>query len=190
MTPFVTQVTNLLSLATIAGDIIVLLLFVIILTPLGERGWGKRFDAFFGRHAMLLSLIVAAGGVAGSLFYSEYAHFAPCELCWIQRGLLYTQAVVLFLVLFARKKEHVRKFSAMAQKACLVLSGIGFPVAAYHMYLQFGGGELVPCSAIGPSCQYVYFITYGYVTIPTMSLTAFALILAFMLLRKPDTATE
>jgi general stress protein CsbA len=58
------------------------------------------------------------------------------------------------------------------------------------MYLQFGGGELVPCSAIGPSCQYVYFITYGYITIPTMSLTAFALILAFMLLRKPNAATE
>jgi disulfide bond formation protein DsbB len=190
MTPLVSEVTNLLSLGTIALDILALVLFLVILTPASEHGWGKRFDAFFGRHALLLSFLIAAGGVAGSLFYSEYAHFAPCELCWIQRGLLYTQAIILFLALFARKEEHVRRFGSMVQKACLVLSGIGFPVAAYHMYLQFGGGALVPCSAVGPSCQYVYFITYGYVTIPTMSLTAFALILAFMLLRKPGSATE
>jgi len=82
----------------------------------------------------------------------------------------------------------VRKFHAWTQKACLILSGIGFPIAAYHMYLQLGGGAIVPCSAIGPSCSYVYFLQYGYVTIPTMSLTAFALILAFMLLRRPNTA--
>jgi hypothetical protein len=94
----------------------------------------------------------------------------------------------LFLALFARKEEHVRKFHAWTQKACLILSGIGFPIAAYHMYLQLGGGAIVPCSAIGPSCSYVYFLQYGYVTIPTMSLTAFALILAFMLLRRPNTA--
>lgn len=185
MTPFVASITNLLSLGTIACDALVVLLFIIILTPLSEHGWGKKIDDFAGRRAMVLSFIVALGGVAGSLFYSEFAHFAPCELCWIQRGLLYTQAVILFLVLFAQKEEHVRKFQNLTQKVCLALSTIGFPIAAYHMYLQFGGGALVPCSAVGPSCSYVYFITYGYVTIPTMSLTAFALILCFMLLHRP-----
>lgn len=185
MTPAVTFVTNLLSLGTIAGDIIVIFLFAIILTPLSERGWGKKIDDFVGKRAMMLSFLVALGGVAGSLFYSEFAHFAPCELCWIQRGLLYTQAVILFLALFVRNAERVRKFQNFTQKACLALSAIGFPIAAYHMYLQFGGGAIVPCSAIGPSCQYVYFLTYGYITIPTMSLTAFALILCFMLLHRP-----
>lgn len=185
MTPLVSFVTNILSLGTIAGDVLVVSLFVVILSPLSERGWGKKIDDFIGKRAMVLSFLVAAGGVAGSLFYSEFAHFAPCELCWIQRGLLYTQAILLFLVLFAKKEEHVRKFQNLVQKACLALSAIGFPVAAYHMYLQFGGGALVPCSAIGPSCSYVYFVTYGYITIPTMSLTAFALILCFMLLHRP-----
>ncbi len=185
MTPFVASVTNLLSLGTIAADIVAVGLFIIILTPLSERGWGKKIDDVVGRHAMALSFLVALSGVVGSLFYSEFAHFAPCELCWIQRGLLYTQAVILFLVLFAKKEERVRKFQNLVQKACLALSAIGFPVAAYHMYLQFGGGALVPCSAVGPTCSYVYFITYGYITIPTMSLTAFALILCFMLLYRP-----
>ena len=190
MTPFVQTVTNFFSLGTIASDVLILFLFVIILTPLSEKGWGKKFDAFFGKHAMVLSFLVALGAVAGSLFYSEYAHFAPCELCWIQRGLLYTQAVILFLALFARKEEHVRRFGDLTQKACIALSAIGFPVSAYHMYLQFGGGAIVPCSAIGPSCQYIYFIQYGYVTIPTMALTASALILAFMLLRKPGSIEQ
>jgi len=188
MTPLVQAVTNFLSLGTVASDIFILFLFAIILTPLDQTGWGKKITKFLGDHAILLSFLVAAGSVVGSLFYSEYAHFAPCELCWIQRGLLYTEAVILFLALFARKEEHVRKFHAWTQKACLILSGIGFPIAAYHMYLQLGGGAIVPCSAIGPSCSYVYFLQYGYVTIPTMSLTAFALILAFMLLRRPNTA--
>lgn len=188
MTPVVQAVTNVLSLGTIASDAVVLFLFVVILTPLDQTAWGKQLTAFFGRHAILFAFLISLGAVAGSLFYSEYAHFAPCELCWIQRGLLYTEAVILFLALFARKEEHVRKFHAWTQRACLILSGIGFPIAAYHVYLQLGGGAIVPCSAIGPSCQYVYFLEYGYVTIPTMSLTAFALILVFMLLRRPTQA--
>ncbi len=184
MSPFVAVVTNIFSLGTIVSDMVVVFLFAIILTPLSEHGWGKKVDDFAGKRAIILSFVVAAASVVGSIFYSEYAHFAPCELCWIQRGLLYTQAVILFLALFARKEEHVRRFQNLTQKACLVLSTIGFPIAVYHMYLQFGGGTLVPCSAVGPTCSYVYFITYGYITIPTMSLTAFALILCFMLLHR------
>ncbi len=186
MTPIVQSVTNLLSLGTVVADVFVLFLFVIILTPLDGKAWGKKIANFFGTHAILFSFLVALGSVAGSLFYSEYAHFAPCELCWIQRGFLYTEAVILFVAIFARKEEYVRKFGNWAQKACITLSAIVFPISAYHMYLQFGGGDIVPCSAIGPSCQYVYFIQYGYVTIPTMALTASALILAFMLLKKPS----
>jgi disulfide bond formation protein DsbB len=178
-------VTNILSLSTIGSDIVVVFLFAIILTPLSTHGWGKKIDGFVGKHAMILAFLVALASVVGSLFYSEFAHFAPCELCWIQRGLLYTQCVILFLAFFARSAERVRKFQNLTQKACLALSAIGFPIAAYHMYLQFGGGAIVPCSAIGPTCSYVYFITYGYITIPTMSLTAFALILCFMLLHRP-----
>lgn len=189
MTPVVQAVTNVLSVGTVAADILVVLLFAIILTPLDQTGWGKKVTAFFGKHAVLLSFLVTLAGVVGSLFYSEYAHFAPCELCWIERGFLYTQTVILFIAMFARKEEHVRRFHAWTQRACLTLSAIGFPIAAYHVYLQLGGGELVPCSAIGPSCQYVYFLQFGYVTIPTMSLTAFALILVFMLLRKPADTT-
>jgi disulfide bond formation protein DsbB len=189
MSPLVQFVTDISSFGTVVADVFVLALFLVILTPLDETRWGQKVTAFFGKHAILFSFLVAAASVVGSLFYSEFAHFAPCELCWIQRGLLYTEAVILFVAMFARKEEHVRKFGNWTQKACLALSAIGFPISAYHTYLQLGGGAIVPCSVVGPSCQYVYFVQYGYVTIPSMALTAFAMILAFMLLKKPASDT-
>jgi disulfide bond formation protein DsbB len=186
MTPVVQAVTNVLSLGTVLADVLAIVLFVIILGSLQQKGWGKKLADFFGNEAILFSFLIAAGGVIGSLFYSDFAHFPPCELCWIQRAFLYTQAVILFVAMLARKAERRKLYDKIVEKCCLVLSCCGFAVAAYHTYLQLGGGAIVPCSAVGPSCQYVYFIQYGYVTIPTMSLTAFALILLFMLLKKSE----
>ncbi len=185
MTPLVQAVTNILCFCTVVADVLIAFLLVIILTPLSERGWGKKIAAFFGDHAIVFSFIITAGSVVGSLFYSEYAHFAPCELCWIERGLIYPQAIILLFALVARGKTFAGKLDTFARRACLVLSGIDFPVSAYHTYIQLGGGDIIPCSATGPSCQYVYFIQYGYVTIPSMALTAATLILLFMLFKTP-----
>lgn len=181
MESFVSFAINVSSVLTVAADIFVVFLFVILLTPLQERGWGKRIAETIGRRSIHWSLGIAAVCVVGSLFFSEIAGFAPCELCWIQRGLLYTLAVVLAVGLIARRSERRRAFDNFMRKAGLIISAIGFPIAAYNVYLQLGGGALIPCSATGPSCSLVYFIRFGYVTIPTMSLTAFALIIAFML---------
>jgi hypothetical protein len=139
MTPTVQLVTNILSFGTVLADILALLLIVIILTPLSEKGWGKKIADFFGDHAIVFSFLITAGSVVGSLFYSEFAHFAPCELCWIERALIYPQAIVLLFALVARGKKFAAKFDNFARTVCLVLSGIDFPVSAYHTYLQLGG---------------------------------------------------
>lgn len=178
---------NFSSVLTVAADIFVVLLLIIILTPLQERGWGRKIAVTIGRKAIHWSFAVAAVSVVGSLFFSNIAGFAPCELCWIQRALLYTLAIVLAVGLIARRSERRRAFDNFMRKAGLIISAIGFPIGAYNIYLQLGGGALVPCSAVGPSCSLVYFIRFGYVTIPTMSLTAFALIIAFMLLGEGHT---
>jgi disulfide bond formation protein DsbB len=178
MTPFVNNVTNILSLVIIASDALVVFLIVLLATPLKRSMRGKAVLEFFGANGVVLSLLVAIGAVASSLFYSEIAHFVPCLLCWWQRVLLYPQAIILFVALLAND-PRVRKY-------CAVLSGTGVAVAIYHTYLQFGGNDLLPCSATGVSCDHVYFLTYGYITIPTMSLTAFALILLFCLLPRKN----
>ena len=180
-TSFVPFAINFSSVLTIAADALVILLFVVLLTPLQEKGWGRKVAVLFGRHAIHFSFIVAAASVVGSLFFSNVAGFVPCELCWIQRGFLYTLAVILLIGLIARREERRRAYDNFMRKCGLIISAIGFPIAAYNVYLQLGGGAIVPCSATGPSCSLVYFIRFGYVTIPTMSLTAFALVIAFML---------
>lgn len=185
MTPVVQFVTNILSFGTVVCDILIIFLLVVILTPFSEKGWGKKVSVFFDEHAIVLSFLITGGSVLASLFYSQYAHFAPCELCWIERGLIYPQAIILAVALIMRKMPSGAKVIEFARKACLLLSGIDFPVSAYHTYLQLGGGALIPCSATGPSCQFVYFIQYGYVTIPSMALTAATLVLLFMLFKTP-----
>lgn len=174
MTPLVQNVTNLLSLVIIASDALVVFLFILLITPLKNSARGKAVMGFFSKYGMAFALLVAIGAVGGSLFYSEIANFAPCLLCWWARILLYPQAVILFVALIAND-TRVRKY-------CTTLSAMGVLLTIYHTYLQFGGSDLVPCSATGPSCDKVYFLTYGYITIPTMALTAFALILLFSLI--------
>jgi disulfide bond formation protein DsbB len=176
MTPFVSNVTNILSFIIVLCDVLAVFLLLLLMTPLGKTARGQKIAKFFGENALLLAFVVAAASVASSLFYSNVADFVPCLLCWWSRILLYPQAVILLVALLAND-ERVRKY-------CITLSAIGVVVSAYHTSLQFGGADLIPCTTTGVSCEHVYFVTYGYVTIPTMALTAFALILLFMLFKK------
>ncbi len=179
MTPFVQNITTVLSFGVVVMDILAALLFFILITPLRRHGWTKRVAEFFGERAILLSFLVAFLSTIGSLFYSDIAQFQPCLLCWWQRIFLYPQAILL-LIAFIKKDRLVRLHS-------IALSGIGALISLYHMFLQLGviGNDLIPCDASGVSCQHVYFIDFGYVTIPTMALTAFALILLFMFAPNP-----
>ncbi len=177
MTPLVQSVTNFLSYLTVLADIFSVGLLIILITPLRRRGWTRDVAVFFGERALFLSFLVALGAVAGSLFYSNFAGFQPCLLCWWQRIFLYPQAILLF-VAFIKKDQLMRLHS-------IILSSIGILISLYHTFLQFGGESIFPCAASGATCEHVYFLEYGYVTIPTMSLTVFALILLFMLSPNP-----
>jgi len=172
MTPFVQSITNILSFFTLLADIFAVALLLLLVTPLKRHGRGKQIADFFGERAIFLSFLAALAATGGSLFYSAIAGFAPCDLCWWQRIFLYPQTVLLFTA-FLKKDENMRLH-------CSVLSGMGALIALYHTFIQFGGTSIVPCSITGVSCTIIYFIEYGYVTIPTMSLTVFVLLLLLM----------
>jgi disulfide bond formation protein DsbB len=185
MTPLVQNVTDLLSYGTVLSDLFIVFLFIVLVTPLKKHGWGKRVRDFFGEYAILFSFLVGLASVVGSLFYSQVANFAPCFLCWIQRAFLYTETVIFFFAIIARNAERVRKYDHVVRKAAIILSGIGGLVSVYNVYLQFGGSSAINCAAFGTvNCELVYFVEYGYVTIPTMALTAFAMIILFVLCGK------
>ncbi len=130
----------------------------------------------FSDNALFFSFFIALFTTAGSLFFSEIAHFIPCKLCWYQRIFMYPQ--VLLLGIAAVKNDFsVRKY-------ILSLSLIGLVIAVYHYILQMSPFPL-PCSDELANCALKQVAFFGYITIPLMSATAFTLIILFMfILRK------
>ena len=136
----------------------------------------KQFGKRVAQSAIALSFAVAAGSMIGSLFLSEIIKLPPCELCWYQRVFMYPLAIILLIALI-RKSKDVFYY-------VLPLSVIGGLVAAYQYFLQFSPNPEAPCASVGLSisCSQRYMTNFGYITIPFMALSAFALIIIFMLL--------
>lgn len=117
--------------------------------------------------------------VIGSLFFSEVMGYVPCEICWVQRIIMYPLVVIYGVA-------AIKKDLAIAIPG-LILSGIGILTSTFHYLLQkvpalweVGGScDIVPCNV-----QYVNY--FGFVTIPFLAGTAFIIIftLHMFLLRK------
>src|SRR5699024_5463587 len=76
----------------------------------------------------------------GSLFYSEILHFVPCELCWVQRILMYPLVIIYGVATMQR--------NVSIALPGLILSIIGVCVSTYHYLLQ----KLPALQAAGASC--------------------------------------
>jgi disulfide bond formation protein DsbB len=135
----------------------------------------KRLTGAISQNALILAFFISLFATAGSLFLSEIAHFVPCKLCWFQRIFMYPQ--VLILGIAALKND------ASAKQYVLPMSVIGVGIAIYHYLLQMSPIPL-PCTDEVASCAAKQFAHYGYMTIPFMSLVAFALIVVLTLFVK------
>lgn len=111
----------------------------------------------------------------GSLYFSEIAGFPPCSLCWYQRICMYP-IVILMAVGILRKDKNVVFY-------VLPLSLIGLGIALYHnlLYYKILPESAAPC-VMGISCTTKYIEWFGFVTIPFLSLVAFAIITASMII--------
>lgn len=116
------------------------------------------------RSLLALGALVAAVATAGSLTYSLVLGFAPCELCWYQRILMYPLVAVLAYGYLADDTAIYR--------LVLPFGVAGTLLAAYHSYLQAVAGNT--CTFGGCATIYVRPIT-----IPNQSLVAFLLITGF-----------
>lgn len=106
----------------------------------------------------------------GSLFYSEILGYVPCELCWIQRILMYPLVVIYGVA-------ALQKNLATALPG-LVLSSTGLCVSIYHYLLQKlpamqGAGAM--CTDVPCNVQYVNY--FGFITIPFLAGLAFLFII-------------
>jgi disulfide bond formation protein DsbB len=122
------------------------------------------------RHIALLAAWVAT---CGSLFFSEVLGWPPCALCWYQRILMYPIAVVLGVGILRRDRGlHLY---------VLPLSVAGIGVALYHHLLIKTNWFPPPSCSSGVPCNVDYLNWLGFVTIPFLALTAFAIITVAMI---------
>jgi disulfide bond formation protein DsbB len=179
MTEYASFITLLLSLGTVAGDIIIVVLIGAFIFR--DSVWSKVLLGTVAAYAIELTFFTAFVATLSSLVYSEAIGFIPCSLCWIQRIFMYGQILLLGMAIWKNDKSIV--------DYSIGFSVAGAAVAVYHSFLQFGGSPLLPCAASvgGSSCSQRYFLEFGYVTIPTMALTAFGMMIIFMLVKKFQT---
>lgn len=178
-TPTVTQILATLTLASDTALLLALLAFIFIASGNLAKLVKIPTFALIATNARILSFVVALVAMMGSLFYSDVAGFEPCKLCWYQRIVMYPMVLLLGIAIAKNDRKNIVDY-------CLGLSGIGAVIAAYHYYLQRGGNEFIPCSTVGysVSCSQFFTMSYGYITIPFMALTAFLLIFCAMTLYK------
>jgi disulfide bond formation protein DsbB len=134
---------------------------------------------FIKKHGLTLAFSTVLISVLGSLFYSQIAGFAPCDLCWFQRIFMYPLVLLLGIALW-RKDSRIADYG-------LILAIIGGLISLYHNYVYYyNRGLNVFCQLGGAqvSCIKRYVFEFGYITIPMMALTAFALVIIFLLAYK------
>ena len=169
-------VNNILSVLTMLGQALVVVGIVVLFFPKPR----KKMFSFLEEYGLMIVGIVALVATVGSLTYSEVLHYEPCKLCWIQRIFMYPQ-VILIGVAMAKKDKRVMDY-------ILPLSILGMLFALYHYLLQIGMAPIVPCSVVGysVSCAEKFVLRFGYITIPMMAFTAFAMntFIAVVLKRK------
>ena len=128
---------------------------------------------FLQDYGVQLAFGPALAALLGSLYFSEIAGFEPCRLCWFQRILMYPLTALILVGIF--------NYDELLPKYILPLSLTGMGVSTYHIMVEnhvFGGASV--CS-VGVSCAIKYVDLFGFITIPVMAFTAFALISALMI---------
>lgn len=167
----VETVTLFWALLALAADVAVVALVIGLVA--GPRLRNLEISTWWARdHALVSAAVVAAVSTAGSLYYSEGAGLVPCELCWYQRIAMYPLVVVLGSAAFGR--------DGSARLSAGVLASIGLSVSIWHRLLQ-SWPTLEGDSCGGPvRCGAAYVREFGFVTIPWMAASGFALVLVLL----------
>jgi disulfide bond formation protein DsbB len=170
-------VIEVLAVLGVVGQVVAAALIVVgALWLLGVRAPLDGVRELVWGYELWLAFLVAAVATGGSLFFSEVAHFVPCELCWFQRIFMYPLSILTLLLALAN--DH------RAARYLLPLPVIGAAFSVYHLLVENGVVEQRhACLVSAPGgCATKWIDRFGYMTIPTLALTGFVLILAFLLL--------
>jgi disulfide bond formation protein DsbB len=126
-----------------------------------------------------LVIVVSAGAMAGSLYFSEVAGFVPCHLCYLQRWFMYPLVALASVAAFIKKQWLYLFITFQAI--------VGAGVSTYHVLIQ--RLDTLTSSSCDPSapCSLRWVNEFGFISIPTMALFCFLLIaVASLLIRKRE----
>ena len=133
--------------------------------PEARQRLGDLLDA----QEIPLAFVVATVATIGSLYLSEVANFVPCRLCWYQRIAMYPLPILLG-VAWWKRDDGVRRYA-------LPLAVIGMAISTYHILVErFPSLEESGVCEVANPCSVRWVERFGFITIPTMALAAFALI--------------
>lgn len=160
-------------LALVAAALAVLVVVARLLA--GRVPAAARTVAAIGAQRNAITLAIGATATAGSLYFSEVAHYIPCRLCWFQRVAMYPIGVVALVGLLRR--------DAAARWYVAPIAAVGLVISAYHYLIEWNPGlDTGSCALFGPACTDIWFRTFGFATLAFMALCGFAAVLAVNLL--------
>ncbi len=133
-------------------------------------------ENLWAKYGPFAAFAVALTALLGSLYYTEIAGVPMCLLCWYQRILMYPLVLILLVGILKRDADVF--------DYVLPLSVIGIGVAAYHYLIQLGVLPHPAACSVDAPCNLRDVNYLGFVTIPLMSLAAFAVITLLMALGK------
>jgi disulfide bond formation protein DsbB len=167
------QTIVVLAILGVVGQVLAgLLLLVALAAAVGRQGPLRAVRSALWGYELWAAFFVAAIATGGSLFLSEIAGFVPCELCWYQRICMYPLSIVTLLAAVAG--DH------RVAKYLLPLPLVGAGVSVYHILIENNVISSPPGCQIGIGCSVKWINEFGYMTIPTLALTAFVLLIAFL----------
>jgi disulfide bond formation protein DsbB len=169
-------VVSTLAVLGLAGQALVVVLVLVLLVArnrLRSLLWGYELWAAF---------VVAAIATGGSLFLSQVAGFVPCEMCWFQRICMYPLSILTLFLAYHGDNRTARYL--------LPFPVIGGCVSVYHILIENHVVSTPAACQVGAGCAVKWIDYFGYMTIPTLALTAFALLTIFLGLAaaEPDEA--
>ena len=171
------DVIRALAVLGVVGQVVAAALLVIALgAAAGRRSLLDALGRIVCGYELWLAFAVTALATGGSLFFSEIAHFVPCELCWYQRICMYPLSILTLLAALANDHRVARYL--------LPLPLVGGGISVYHLLVEHGVvSETQACRISAPGgCAVKWVDQFGYVTIPALALTGFALAFAFLAL--------
>jgi disulfide bond formation protein DsbB len=168
-----------LSVLGVVGQVLIAVgLLIGVLALAGVRGPLDRLRRLLWGYELWGAFVVASIATGGSLFYSQVAGFPPCEFCWFQRVLMYPLSI---LALFVAARGDNR-----AARYLIPLPVVGAGTSIYHMLIEHDViHEPKACSLSAPggcAANWIVGHSFGYLTIPTLALTAFLLLIGFLVL--------